>query len=81
MPREVAPADDTPGYTGLGWEAATSDGGDHVHVVPLNDQVEHLEDADGECICGPSIERVERDDGSDGWLFTHHSLDDRERDE
>lgn len=47
-----------------------------VHVVPIGDLVEHNHN---ECVCGPSVERVERDDGSDGWLYTHHhSLDGRE---
>ncbi len=48
-----------------------------VHVVPVNDLVEH--DTDGvECVCGPTTEAVPRDDGSMGWVVTHHSLDGRE---
>jgi hypothetical protein len=48
-----------------------------VHVVPVNDLVEH--ECEGtDCICGPDLEQVEGDDG-DGWLVTHHSLDGRER--
>lgn len=54
------------------WE--TVDGGE-VHVLPVGDVVEHLFD---ECPCGPSTEPVPRDDGSMGWLITHHSLDGRE---
>lgn len=64
-----------------GWEARTRDGGDHVHVVPLADLIVHDEGPDGDCMCGPSTEPCERDDGTIGWLYTHYSLDDRERDE
>lgn len=46
-----------------------------VHVVPVGDLIEH-EAAD--CICGPLTEAVFRDDGSNGWLTVHHSLDGRE---
>jgi hypothetical protein len=48
-----------------------------VHVVPVNDIVEHDSDG-GDCICGPTTEAVMRDDGSNGWLIIHHSLDGRE---
>ena len=51
-----------------------------VHVVPVNDLIEHETD-DGDCPCGPSVEPVFRDDGSNGWLITHHSLDGREQEE
>lgn len=47
-----------------------------VHVVPVNDLVEH--DTNDDCACGPTSEAVHRDDGSIGWLVTHHSLDGRE---
>lgn len=48
-----------------------------VHVAPVADLIEH--DTDGvECMCGPSTEAVFRDDGSNGWLVVHHSLDGRE---
>lgn len=50
-----------------------------VHVVPVDDLIDHPTDDD--CPCGPTIERVEREDGSDGWLTIHHSLDGREKDE
>lgn len=52
----------------------------NVHVLPVDDLVEH--DETGECCpCGPDTEPVERDDGSIGWLITHHSLDGREHSE
>lgn len=47
------------------------------HVVPRGDLVEH--DTNGsDCVCAPRVEPVQRDDGSYGWLVTHHSLDGRE---
>lgn len=49
-----------------------------VHVVPLNDLIEHDSDG-GDCPCGATTEPVMRDDGSNGWLVTHHSLDGREQ--
>jgi hypothetical protein len=50
--------------------------GNEVHVLPVNDLVDHT---DADCACGPTTEACERDDGSMGWLITHHSLDGRER--
>jgi hypothetical protein len=49
-----------------------------VHVFPVGDLVEHNTDG-ADCPCGPTTETVFRDDGSNGWLVTHHSLDGRER--
>ena len=46
-----------------------------VHVQPVNDLIEH-EDSDA-CVCIPEIEPVPHDDGSMGWLVTHHALDGR----
>lgn len=50
----------------------------NVHVVPLNDLVEHVTDSD-DCVCGPRSDPVECEDGSLGWVVVHHSLDGRER--
>lgn len=47
------------------------------HVFPVNDLIEHDRTGD-DCVCGPEVEPVERDDGSIGWLVVHHSLDGRE---
>lgn len=47
-----------------------------VHVLPVNDLIDH-EESDV-CVCGPEVEPVEREDGSMGWLVKHHSLDGRE---
>lgn len=47
-----------------------------VHVIPVGDLVEHS--ADDDCPCVPSTVAVHRDDGSYGWVATHHSLDGRE---
>jgi hypothetical protein len=51
---------------------------DVVHVCPINDLIEHNRDGDS-CLCGPTVEAVFRDDGSNGWLIIHHSLDGREK--
>lgn len=51
-----------------------------VHVLPANDLIEHAAVGD-DCVCGPTIEPVEAEDGSIGWVVTHHSLDGRERTE
>lgn len=47
-----------------------------LHVIPLNDLIEH--DTAGECVCVPASQPVKRDDGSVGWLMVHSSLDGRE---
>ena len=54
--------------------------GETVHVLPVNDLVEHEDEGDG-CVCGPRVEPVPCDDGSMGWLIVHHSLDGREENE
>ena len=50
---------------------------DTVHVFPVNDLVEH-DTSGAHCVRGPDLEAVFRDDGSNGWLAIHHSLDGRE---
>jgi len=50
----------------------------NIHVTPVNDIIEH-EEVDTECVCGPCVEPVERDDGAINWLITHNSLDGREK--
>jgi hypothetical protein len=51
----------------------------NVHVMPVGDLIEHepLE----RCVCGPSYEHVQGEDGESGWVITHHSLDGREKSE
>lgn len=45
----------------------------------MNGIMEPEHDTDGgDCWCGPTIEPVEHEDGSMGWLYVHHSLDGRE---
>lgn len=52
---------------------------DHVHIRPANDDVEHdTSSTEPDCVCGPRVEPVQREDGSFGWLIVHHSLDGRE---
>lgn len=46
-----------------------------IHTVPVDDLIEH---EDHDCPCGPTTEAVFRDDGSNGWLVVHNSLDGRE---
>lgn len=48
-----------------------------IHTYPVADLIEHVTDGDG-CPCGPTTEPVMRDDGSNGWVVIHHSLDGRE---
>lgn len=48
-----------------------------IHVEPVNDPIEH-DTSGGDCVCGPTTTPVEREDGSMGWVVTHHSLDGRE---
>ena len=51
---------------------------DGVHVLPFDDLIEHEVT---NCVCGPTVEPCPREDGSMGWLVTHHSLDGREASE
>ena len=62
----------------MSWRVHTD--GSPVHVWPDDDVIEHDVDSD-DCICGPELEPIERDDGSFGWVIHHHSLDGRERTE
>lgn len=53
--------------------------GETLHVYPVADLVEHDTESDrADCVCGPDTEPVPCDDGSIGWVITHHSLDGRE---
>jgi hypothetical protein len=49
---------------------------DEAHVVPRHDLVDHA--TTDECDCGPTLHPIQRDDGSTGWMYVHHSLDGRE---
>lgn len=58
------------------WRNVTSDDGNQIHVIPLNDDVEHGETVD--CVCGPDLEAI----GEPAVLLVrHHSLDGREHHE
>jgi hypothetical protein len=50
------------------------------HVIPNRDLIHHDKEY-GDCVCIPRTEAQQRDDGSYGWIVTHHSLDGRELDE
>lgn len=49
------------------------------HVYPNDDLIEHDTEHGGDCICGPEVEAVKRDDGSFAYIVVHHSLDGREK--
>lgn len=59
-----------------GWLSEQLDSPGCAAVVPINDLITHSSSED--CVCGPRVEAVFRDDGSNGWLHVHHSLDGRE---
>lgn len=49
------------------------------HLFPTSDLIEHDLDSDGDCVCGPVVEPVPRDEhGGFGWMYLHSSLDGRE---
>lgn len=55
---------------------------DHLHVAPVGDLIDHdISTTEPDCVCGPRVEPVQRDDGSMGWLIVHASLDGREKTE
>lgn len=55
-------------------------GHDHCDTRWLAIEAAHTE-PEGDCPCGVRIERVPNEDGPDGWLVVHHSLDGREASE
>jgi len=52
----------------------------HWHVFPLDDLIGHDTANKEDCICGPEI-MIERTLGGDKWIYVHHSLDGREKEE
>lgn len=74
---EAAGQDVDPAKNYQWWRVAMLKKTRDVHVYPLRDLVEHEHTED--CICGPTAEAVKRSDGSIGWMYTHHSLDGREK--
>lgn len=48
-----------------------------LHVLPVDDLIEH--ETTDDCPCGVTPETVKREDGSMGWVVVHHSLDGREQ--
>lgn len=57
------------------------DSADYVHIMPINDLVEHEWDDDGDCPCGLDVQPVERDDGTIAWVYVHNALDGRDLEE
>lgn len=64
--------------TGKEWLSIYDSETAESHVMPIDDDVPHVEGAG--CICGPTPELIPRPNG-DAWLYTHHSLDGREQTE
>lgn len=58
-----------------GWRCTQVEEG-VVHVTPVGDLVPHQLDDD--CVCGPRVEIRQSQDGPDGHLHVHPSLDGRE---
>ena len=54
---------------------------EHVHVIPIDDLIEHEQNNDGDCPCGPEVQPAEREDSSIGWLYLHNALDGRDLEE
>lgn len=57
------------------------DGADYVHIMPINDLVEHEWDDDGDCPCGLDVQPIEREDGTIAWVYVHNALDGRDLEE
>lgn len=52
------------------------EGDSPYHVWPEDDLIAHDTDfTDGPCICGPHATAVVAEDGTVGWILTHHALD------
>ena len=52
---------------------------DVMHVFPVDDLVEHdTETSEPDCVCGPEVQPVVREDGSVEWLLVHQALDGRQ---
>jgi hypothetical protein len=49
-----------------------------VHVMPVDDLIEHDNSGITDCPCGPATEPVKATDGDVSWLITHNALDGRE---
>lgn len=62
------------------WVADSWDGGENIFVWPQDDLIEH-EIQNEDCVCMPRCEPIFRPDGSNGWMYTHSSLDGRENEE
>lgn len=71
--RNVEPA---PEVLVFAWGVYVNEDADaEVHVIPLGDGWDHVF---VDCLCGPTTEPVEDEEGDIGWLITHMPLDDRE---
>lgn len=50
---------------------------DIYHVIPAFDLIEHEEDNEGSCVCGPTPVKVESEEAN-SLIYLHNSLDGRE---
>lgn len=66
----VVPVGDTVGHTVPGGLPAGFPPGGWLTIEAVGD--------DEDCVCGPRVEHLPHEDGPDGWLVVHHSLDGRE---
>lgn len=66
------------GHKSKPWIADSWDGGENVWVWPKDDLIAH-EVQNEDCVCKPTCEPVFREDGSNGWLYTHSALDGRDQ--
>lgn len=48
-----------------------------LHVLPVNDLIEHVETGD-DCPCGPQVELVQSMGVPDQYIIFHNSIDGRE---
>lgn len=51
-----------------------------VHVIPLDDLVDHVVEYT-DCVCGPTSDPVLVEGSLTGFSYVHHSLDNREKSE
>lgn len=54
---------------------------DIIHTVPQNDMFDHDTSNSDNCVCGPEIDLVKRDDGLVVAHVVHYSFDGREHSE
>ncbi len=61
-----------------GWRSVYMSFSSVLHVVPVNDLIDHDVNTRGECVCVPNVEIVMHANGKEVSMYTHSSLDGRE---